>query len=241
MSRPVEEVLRELHATTIATRKHRSRLNVPGSESTSAVFARWINSAFNGIDGCFAMPRALFHLGILVSLILPAVTNAGSPSFESPHAARVVPIIWAARSFYAEFRARDEAGGFGHSYIVLGTIDFAGESRQTVVAGFMPRGEIADYWSRFGMPVAGMVGVVRSDFIRKPDARFRISISEAKYYRVLSKIQETRRTWTTYELLVSNCNSFISEIASTAGLRVPLSPARFPVDYLGELRALNSG
>ena len=186
------------------------------------------------------MPRALFHFGLMVSLVLPAATNAGSPSYEPAHAARIVPINWAARSFYAEFRARDEAGGFGHSYVTLGTVDFAGESRQTVVAGFMPRGEMADRWGRFGMPVAGMVGVSRSDFVRRPDARFRIHISEAKYYRVLSKIQEMRRTWTTYELLLSNCNSFVSEIASTAGLSVPLIPARLPVDYVGELRALNS-
>jgi hypothetical protein len=186
------------------------------------------------------MPRALFHFGLLINLLLPAATNAGGPSYEPAHAARIVPIIWAARSYYAEFRARDEPGGFGHSYVILGTIDFAGDSRQTVVAGFMPRGEMAEHWGRFGMPVAGMVGVTRSDFLRRPDARFRIPISQAKYYRVLSKIQEMRTTWTTYELLLSNCNSFVREIASTAGLRAPLIPAQFPVDYVGELRALNS-
>lgn len=186
------------------------------------------------------MPRSLFYLGLVVSLLLPAGTNAGSPSYEPPHAARIVPIVWGARSFYAEFRARDEAGGFGHSYVTLGTIGFAGESRQTVVAGFMPRGEMADHWSRFGVPVAGMVGVVRSDLVRRPDVRFRIAISEIKYYRVLSKIQEMRRTWTTYELLLSNCNSFVSEVASTAGLSAPLISAQLPVNYVGELRALNS-
>ena len=80
----------------------------------------------------------------MASLLLPAVTSAGTPSYEPVHAARIVPIIWAARTFYVEFRARDDAGGFGHSYVTLGTIDFAGESRQTVVVGFMPRGETAD-------------------------------------------------------------------------------------------------
>jgi len=186
------------------------------------------------------MPRALFHFGVIASLLLPSVTNAGNPSYEPPHAARISPINWQARSFYAEFRARDEAGGFGHSYVALGTVDFAGESRQTVVAGFMPRGEMADHWSRFGVPVAGMIGVVRSDLVRRPVVRFRIPISEVKYYRVLSKIQEMRRTWTTYELLLSNCNSFVSEIASAVGLRAPLISAQFPVGYVGELRALNT-
>jgi hypothetical protein len=40
-----------------------------------------------------------------------------------------------------------------------------------------------------------------------------------------------------YELLLSNCNSFVSEIASAAGLRAPMIP-QFPVDYVE--RALDS-
>ena len=98
------------------------------------------------------MPRVLFHFGLVVSLLLPVVTSAGTSSYEPPHGPRIVPIIGGARSFYAEFRARDDTGGFGHSYVTLGTIDFAGESRQTVVAGFMPRGETAGDWSLFAAP-----------------------------------------------------------------------------------------
>ena len=49
-----------------------------------------------------------------------------------------------------------------------------------------------------------------------------------------------RRTWSTYELLLSNCNSFVSEVANTAGLRTPLLTAQLPVAYVSELRTLNS-
>jgi hypothetical protein len=186
------------------------------------------------------MAYALLLVGVIASLVLSLPTNAGSGSYEPPRPPRVIRAPQGARSFYAEFRARDETSSFGHSYIALGIVDFNGEIRQTVVAGFMPRGATDDAWSHFGIPVTGVVGVVRSDFTRRPDARFRIAITEANYHRIVSKIQEMRRTWTTYELMLSNCNSFVGEIASIAGLRIPLLPAGFPVTYVSELRTLNS-
>jgi len=88
--------------------------------------------------------------------------------------------------------------------------------------------------------VAGVVGVTRSDLVRRPDVRLRIAISKANYYRIVNRILEMRRTWTTYELLLINCNNFVSEVASAAGLRTPLLAAQFPVAYVSELRTLNS-
>jgi hypothetical protein len=145
-----------------------------------------------------------------------------------------------AKSFYAEFRARNDAGGFGHSYVVLGTVDATGGTRETVVAGFMPKSANDDYWGQFGIPVTGLVGVARSDLIRRPDVRFRIAISKTRYYQVVITVVNLRRTWTTYELLVRNCNSFVSEVADAAGLRTPLVTAQFPVWFIAELRRLNS-
>jgi hypothetical protein len=185
--------------------------------------------------------RVLLFVGLIVSLVVaPSLGAVAGSSYEPASPPHINPAATDARSFYAEFRARDEAGGFGHSYITLGIVDLNGEMRQTVVAGFMPMSMIDDYWSKFGLPVTGMVGVVRSDIVRRPDARFRIAISKASYYRIVRRIQEMRRTWRTYELLLSNCNSFVSEVANTAGLRTPLLAAQLPVAYVSELRTLNS-
>jgi hypothetical protein len=181
-------------------------------------------------------------VGLVVSLaLLPSSgVDAGSGNYERPLPPRIAWATTDARSFYVEFRARDEAGGFGHSYVTLGIIDASGQVRQTVVAGFMPNGMRDDFWSQFGIPVAGVVGVTRSDLVRRPNVRFRIAISKANYYRIVSRILEMRRTWTTYELLLINCNRFVSEVASAAGLRTPLFAARFPAAYVSELRTLNS-
>jgi hypothetical protein len=189
-----------------------------------------------------AMARVLQLVGLIVTLILlPSLeVGAGTSNYELPLPLRIDWATSDARSFYAEFRARDETGGFGHSYVALGIVDWSGHLRQTVVAGFMPRGMRDDFFSQFGMPVTGVVGVVRADLVRRPDARFRIAVSKANYYRIVRRILEMRRTWTTYELLLVNCNNFVSEIASAAGLRTPLLAAQFPVAYVSELRSLNS-
>jgi hypothetical protein len=205
-----------------------------------SIYDRKLMRSIERMDATVA--RALQFLGLIISLVLMAssAVDAGSTNYEPIHPPRILPATKDARSFYAEFRAREEAGGFGHSYIALGSVGSNGEERQTVVAGFMPRSMIDDYWSQFGIPVAGVVGVVRSDFVRRADARFRIAISKANYYRIVSRIQEIRRTWRTYELLLSNCNNFVSEVANTTGLRTPLLAAQLPVAFVSELRTLNS-
>src|SRR5947208_515039 len=101
-----------------------------------------------------------------LAVLLPLGAEAGSANYERTYPPRIIAPTVEARSFYVEFRARDEVGGFGHSYVTLGAIDAVGEARETVVAGFMPKSANDDYWSRIGVPVIGLVGMVRSDFIR---------------------------------------------------------------------------
>ena len=144
------------------------------------------------------------------------------------------------RSRRASLRTLPRETRFGHPYITLGTVDASGQRRQTVVVGFMPRSADDDYQSKFGLPVTGMLGVTRSDLLRRPDARFRIAVNESTYLRLVSKVRSLRRTWTQYELVVHNCNSFVSEIASSVGLHTPLITAQHPVGYVTELRAFNA-
>jgi hypothetical protein len=174
----------------------------------------------------------------IIAMLVPS--GAEAANYERTYPPRIIALTEAVTSFYVEFRAREEIGGYGHSYITLGAINSIGEVRETVVAGFMPKSADDDYWSQFGLPVTGSVGVVRSDVIRRPDTRFRIAVSKPKYDRILSEINRLRRTWTTYELLVQNCNSFVGHMADAIDLRTPLLTAQYPVNYVAELRALNS-
>ena len=182
--------------------------------------------------------KAWFLVGLWLLLVIGA--EAGDDTYEHSRPPRIIAIAADARSFYLEFRARNEAGGFGHSYVTLGTVDANGQGHQTVVVGFMPRSADDEYWSKFGLPVTGLLGVTRSDLVRRPDARFRIAINKATYFRLVSEVRSLRRTWTQYELVVQNCNNFVSEIAGSVGLQTPLITAQYPVAYVTELQALNA-
>jgi len=175
-----------------------------------------------------------------LALLLVTGAEAGNDTYERTQPPRIIAVAADARSFYLEFRARNEVGGFGHSYIALGTVDGSGQGRLTVVVGFLPRSADDDYWSKFGLPVTGMLGATRSDLLRRPDARFQIAVNESTYLRLVGKVRSLRRTWTQYELVIHNCNNFVSEIASSVGLRTPLLTAQYPVGYVTELRALNA-
>src|SRR5262245_772715 len=186
------------------------------------------------------MARFISNAWLLAGLGFLVTAADAADSYEPTHPPRIFAVTADARSFYLEFRARNEAGGFGHSYVVLGTIDASGQGHQTVVVGFMPRSADDDYWSKFGLPVTGLLGVTRSDLLRRPDARFRIALNKLTYFRVVREIRGLRKTWTHYELVVHNCNSFVGEVAGSVGLRTPLITAQYPVSYVADLRALNS-
>jgi len=187
------------------------------------------------------MARFISDGWLLAGLGFVLVTAAdAADTYEPTQAPRILAVSADARSFYLEFRARNETGGFGHSYVALGTIDASGQGHQTVVLGFMPRSADDDYWSKFGLPVTGLLGVTRSDLVRRPDARFRIAINKATYLRLVSEVRSLRRSWTQYELVVHNCNNFVSEIAGSVGLQTPLITAQYPVGYITELHALNA-
>ena len=56
--------------------------------------------------------------GCLV-LLLVTGAEAGNDTYEPTQPPRIIAVAADARSFYLEFRARNEVGGFGHSYSPL--------------------------------------------------------------------------------------------------------------------------
>jgi hypothetical protein len=192
-------------------------------------------------DGCQAMHLiSAMSLAMALAMLVCQTVQPARAEYERTHPPLILPATPKATAFYVEFRARDEADGFGHSYVTLGSTDISGRMQQTVVVGFLPKSADDDRLSKFGLPVTGFVGATRSDFAGRPRVRFRVVISRTQYFRVLREIRNLRRTWTTYQLALRNCNAFAGQIAITVGLQAPMLRMQYPVRYMGELRTLNS-
>lgn len=185
------------------------------------------------------MLRAVASTLLLMQLAHTSA-HAGGGNYEPPRPPRISAPTRDAKAFYVEFRARKESGGYGHSYVTLGTFNGAGRSRQTVVAGFTPKGPDDDFLGGLALPVSGSVGLTKSDLVRRPDVTFRVRISREQYNVAVRRIHGLRRNWTTYSLLGQNCNDFTGQVAHSIGLRTPMAGARLPVGYISELRSLNS-
>ena len=142
------------------------------------------------------------------------------------------------RGYYVEFRARRD-DEFGHSYVVLGAVDGQGRGRRLGTVGFgTATGAPSGLLAIFGSP--GSVGYTNDDIVQKPIERFRISIDRATVRKIMRATAAMRRTWTDYQLLFWNCNTFTGALAAQVGLNVPYVDAVRPDTYVRELRRLNS-
>jgi hypothetical protein len=179
---------------------------------------------------CFALA--------VVTASAPAL--AGGGNYETTRAPYVNSLPDGAHAFYAEFRGRNEDGGFGHAYVVLGARDAAGHRHDSVVFGFVPKGPDDERWSQIAIPVEGLVGVSRSDFSIHPDVRYRVSIRRQDYHRVLRELRTYHSEWRVYALIGQNCNDLVGTVARSLGLDAPLIALQMPTSYVAELRALNA-
>jgi len=142
------------------------------------------------------------------------------------------------RGYFVEFRVRKD-NEFGHSYVVLGAFDRLGHNRRLGVVGF---GTAPG--ARSGMATllgaAGRVGYTNNDHAHNPVERFRVPVDRATVRKVMGAIFDMHQSWTGYQLLFRNCNTFAGAIARLIGLNVPLIDAVPPTIYVRELMRLNS-
>jgi hypothetical protein len=73
------------------------------------------------------MARFISNAWLIAGLGFVLVTAAdAAATYEPAHLPRIFAVAADSRSFYLEIRARNEVGGFGHSYVALGAIDASG-------------------------------------------------------------------------------------------------------------------
>ncbi len=165
------------------------------------------------------------------------VSNAGSiESKPAPDSIRKPKFGSAKGSYYVDFRART-AASWGHAFVWFGK---TGE-REVEVAGLTPAGNTLQYMLGYFTWVPSRTGASYGDL--DPEyltASYRVYLNEADAKRVFAYIKRLQATSPVWSAEISNCTSFIGNIASYMGLKAPVRWLR-PEQYVNKLRAMNGG
>ncbi|WP_298260983.1 hypothetical protein [Bradyrhizobium sp.] len=146
------------------------------------------------------------------------------------------PAASAKGPYYVDFRART-AASWGHAFVWYGK---TGE-RTVDVAGLTPAGDVDRYILGYITWVPSETGASYGDL--DPEyltAHYRVYLNEADGKRVFAYIKHLKESSPVWSAEISNCTSFIGDIAEFMGLKTPSRWTR-PENYVKELKALNNG
>jgi hypothetical protein len=163
---------------------------------------------------------------VVASIETPAVAATRPPRKPQASPAR--------GPYYVDFRART-AASWGHSFVWYGK----SSERAVEVAGLTPKGDVAEYMLGYITWVPSETGASYGDL--DPDyllAHYKVYLNEADAKRVFAYIEKLKKSSPVWSAEISNCNSFIGDIAEFMGLKTPSRWIR-PENYINELKALN--
>jgi hypothetical protein len=145
------------------------------------------------------------------------------------------------RSYFVEFRSR-YALSYGHTYVVFGRVNGAGQAVSREVAGLHPASTSATpYVLGHFVPVPAETGWSDGDLEEQyRSASWRVMLDEAEYTRVVAYIRKLQASSPVWQASVYNCNAFTGDIASFMGFKTPSKYLR-PQEFVTQLRQMNTG
>jgi hypothetical protein len=146
-----------------------------------------------------------------------------------------------ANRYFIEFRSR-YALSYGHTYVVFGRTDAAGQMINPEVAGLHPKSyDAAPYVAGHFVPVPAETGVSDGD-LEEPyrSASWRLLLSESQYNSVVTYIRGLQARSKYWNATVYNCNAFVADIARSMGYKTPAIWLR-PQQFITQLREMNDG
>lgn len=145
------------------------------------------------------------------------------------------------KRYFIEFRSR-YALSYGHTYVVFGRVNEAGEMVNPEVAGLHPKSEeAAPYVLGHMVPVPAETGWSDGDLEEEyRSASWRIMLSEPEYRKVVADIRKLQNSSPVWHAALYNCNAFTGDIAKSMGLRTPAIWLR-PQQFITRLREMNTG
>ena len=138
--------------------------------------------------------------------------------------------------YYVDFRART-AASWGHAFVWFGKTS----ERKVEVAGLTPAGDTLPYVLGHLIWVPSETGASYGDLDPQYlTASYRVYLNEPDAKRVFAYIKKLQASSPLWNAETFNCTSFIGNIASFMGLKVPIRWKR-PEDYVNSLKELNGG
>lgn len=170
-------------------------------------------------------------------------TRAAYPSYRRTARRGMRPAVAGGSGLYfVEFRSR-YALSYGHTFAAFGKLNGRGQIVSSEVAGLHPAGDSSLPWM-IGhlLPVPSETGPSDGDLDEKYiSARYRVTMNEAEYTKVVAKIREMQKSTPLWSATVYNCNAFVGDIARFMGLKADVSTMSMPPNYINGLRAANNG
>jgi hypothetical protein len=163
-----------------------------------------------------------------------ANSEAAAESKSQPRPSR--GLASAKGPYYVDFRART-AASWGHAFVWYGKTS----ERQVEVAGLTPVGDSLTYVLGYFTWVPSETGASYGDLDPQYlTAHYKVYLNEADAKKVFAYIKKLQASSPVWNAEISNCTSFIGDIAEFMGLKTPNRWHR-PEEYVNELKALNGG
>lgn len=142
---------------------------------------------------------------------------------------------------FIEFRSR-YALSYGHTYVIFGRLNAAGQMVDPEVAGLAPKSEDPSvYLLGHVVPVPASTGWTDGDLEEEyMSANWRVMLSEAEYKKVVAFIRELQAKSPVWQAALYNCNAFVADIARFMGYKAPAIWLR-PKNFVTRLREMNGG
>jgi hypothetical protein len=165
-----------------------------------------------------------------------ALVEAPFESKGAPQSTRRLGSGSAKGPYYVDFRART-AASWGHAFVWFGKTS----ERAVEVAGLTPAGDTLAYVLGYLVWVPSETGASYGDLDPQYlTASYRVYLNEPDAKKVFAYIKKLQASSPVWNAEISNCTSFIGDVANFMGLKVPHRWQR-PEDYINSLKAMNGG
>ena len=169
------------------------------------------------------------------TVAMPSATAARSAAFAEKSSQRT------ANQYFIEFRSR-YALSYGHTYVIFGRLNQAGQMVNPDVAGLAPKspdpnvyvlGHLVAVPATTGWTDGDLEDAYRS-------ASWRVLLTEAEYRKTVASIRKLQASSPLWHASLYNCNAFVADIASSMGYQTPGIWLR-PQQFITRLREMNQG